>query len=226
MVKNKVNSVVPGIQFLDFQLEFLKEKAVWIPKLQALLIADLHFGKAAHFRKSGIPISESIHEEDLLRIGQLTKKFVPKAVYFLGDLFHSDWNGQWETLTTFLSFFPDTEFHLIKGNHDVLPESSYKSSSLTIHSECLRLGPIILSHEPLTEFPDGFINVCGHIHPGIRIHGKGRQSLRLPCFFLKATQLVLPAFGSFTGIALIQPKAGENVWAVSPQQVIPILSGI
>ena len=39
----------------------------------------------------------------------------------------------------------------------------------------------------------------GHLHPACRIHGRGRDSLRLPCFVSDGRQVILPAFGEFTG---------------------------
>ena len=39
----------------------------------------------------------------------------------------------------------------------------------------------------------------GHLHPACRIHGRGRDSLRLPCFVSDERQVILPAFDEFTG---------------------------
>ena len=46
----------------------------------------------------------------------------------------------------------------------------------------------------------------GHIHPGIRIDGAGRQSLYFPCFYFGKKYAVLPAFSRFTGAAVIYPE--------------------
>lgn len=212
------------IKFSDFELHLLKEKAIWSPELKTLFLSDLHFGKAAHFRKSGIPIPEPIHDEDLLKIGSLISTFQPEHFYFLGDLFHSDWNDQWNTLNSFLRNFKETIFHLVKGNHDVLNISAYSSSNFQIHPEPIQLGMLFLSHEPQKQIPLGLINLCGHIHPGIRLVGNGRQSVKLPCFYLHDNQLILPAFGNFTGLALIRPLPGHQVFAVTKEKVIAILS--
>lgn len=212
------------IQFSDFELHLLKEKAVWSPDFKSLFVSDLHFGKAAHFRKSGIPIPEPIHDEDLLKIEQLITKYQPAHFYFLGDLFHSDWNDQWESLNSFLRNFKETIFHLVKGNHDILDLASYSSSNFQIHPQPIQLGKFFLSHDPQTIIPTGLINLCGHLHPGIRMVGKGRQSIRLPCFYLHGNQLILPAFGNFTGLAMILPKPGDRVFAVTKEKVISILS--
>ncbi|MDF2157990.1 ligase-associated DNA damage response endonuclease PdeM [Algoriphagus sp. CAU 1675] len=206
------------------ELVLLKEKAVWLPEEKALLIADLHFGKASHFRKSGIPIPEPIHDQDFMILKRLIETFQANHVYFLGDLFHSDWNAQWETVMDFLSTFPDTNFHLIKGNHDILSPSFYTNSLLEVHSEILTMGQKILSHEPLEEVPRGYLNICGHIHPGIRLQGKARQNLRIPCFYYENHQLILPAFGNFTGLFMMKPNLSSQIYGVAASKVIPILS--
>ncbi len=212
-----------SLKFDNQQLELLPEKAIWVPNLNSIFTADLHFGKAAHFRKSGIPIPEEIHDLDLELIRYLVVKYKPIDFYFLGDLFHSDWNDQWDYLNLFLEEFGETTFHLIKGNHDILSPIAYQKSSFKIHIEPVTIGKLLLSHEPLDSIPEGYLNLCGHIHPGIRLVGKGRQSIRIPCFHLRSNQLTLPAFGEFTGLALIKPKTGDQIFGVAQKKIIQIL---
>jgi DNA ligase-associated metallophosphoesterase len=215
--------MISSIKFNNHQLILLPEKAIWESELKAIFLADLHFGKAAHFRKSGIPIPEPIHQEDLNQLSSLIQTYRPKDFYFLGDLFHSDWNEQWEVLNQFLKTFTDTTFHLIKGNHDVLSPIAYARSSFQIHIQPLELGDLLLSHEPLTCIPSGKLNLCGHIHPGIRLFGKARQSVRIPIFHLRDNQLILPAFGGFTGLALIKPLAKDQIYGVTGKKILQIL---
>lgn len=214
-------------EFADFKgytLEFLKEKALWIKELKSVFLADLHLGKANHFRKAGIPIPEPIHDADFINLRQLLDRLKPQNTYFLGDLFHSSWNGQWEVLNSFLIEFPQTQFHLIKGNHDILPTAVYGQSVLKIHEEPLTLTPFIFSHEPLQSGDPSLLNICGHIHPGVLLRGKARQSVKAPCFHWSEGRLILPSFGNFTGLALIQPEEKGRIWIVSAEKVIPILS--
>ncbi|MHA7131462.1 ligase-associated DNA damage response endonuclease PdeM [Algoriphagus namhaensis] len=216
----KNNSV--RLNHQNFTLELLREKVVWIKEKKILLLADLHFGKAAHFRKSGIPIPEPIHRQDLALLEELFQNFEPESVYFLGDLFHSDYNDQWAVLNEFLLRFSDINFHLVLGNHDILPGRFYEESCFEIHNQPVQLDSLLLSHEPMQEIEENAINVCGHIHPGLRLKGKARQSFRLPCFFLRRRQLILPAFGHFTGLALISPQAGEKAFAITPETVFAV----
>lgn len=205
-------------------LELLKEKVVWANELKTIFIADLHYGKAAHFRKSGIPVPEPIHNSDLLTIASLIETYSPRNIYFLGDLFHSDWNDQWDVLINFFESYPNVQFHLIKGNHDILSPQFYMNSSCIIHDAPVEIENLYLSHEPSNEVLEGKLNLCGHIHPGIRIRGKAKQSIRLACFFRTKHQLILPAFGNFTGLALIRPKTGDEVFAITPNRVLSIQS--
>lgn len=209
--------------FSESTLHFLPQKAVWVEHTSSLFIADLHFGKAAHFRKAGIPIPEFVHDVDLLNIQSLIKRYKPTNFYILGDIFHSDWNSQWDVLIGFLEQFEETTFHLILGNHDILHPEFYQQSVLKIHQHTLQINDLILSHEPLEEVPEGKLNICGHIHPGVKLIGKARQSLRIPCFLIRSNQLTLPAFGHFTGLAIIKPQREDQILGVSKEKIIRIL---
>lgn len=203
-------------------LTLLKEKALWMPDKKHLFLADTHFGKAGHFRKAGIPIPEDIHTSDFTKLDKLIALFQPKEVYILGDLFHSDWNGQWDVVKGFLLTYPTIQFHLILGNHDILPSFRYRQTALEVHGPGLVVGDIILSHEPLAIVPEGKINLCGHLHPGVRLRGKGRQNLSLPCFLLRGRRLILPSFGRFTGSASVKIQEGDCVYVVTTNKVIPL----
>lgn len=209
--------------YKGLNLTLLPEKAVWIDSLSVLLIADLHFGKAAHFRKSGIPIPEKVHDQDYIQLNSLISTYSPKQVYFLGDLFHSSWNEEWETLLYFLRLFPTSSFHLVVGNHDILPSEKYQDPHLKIHAHPIVLGPLLLAHEP-TPPPEGVLTICGHIHPGILLKGKAKQRVRIPCFHYSENVLILPSFGNFTGLYLIKGEKNDFIWGIAEDRLIPILS--
>ncbi|WP_089241463.1 ligase-associated DNA damage response endonuclease PdeM [Belliella buryatensis] len=204
------------------ELCFLPEKALVLPEHKALLLADPHFGKAGHFRKAGVPISELLHDEDLSRISKLIVDSQAESVYFLGDLFHSDLNESWWAIEAFIDQFSETNFHLIKGNHDILPPACYQSGKWEIHEEPLTLGVYLLSHEPLEDFPRDKINICGHIHPGISLRGKGRQKVTLPCFFYSERRLIMPAFGRFTGLVAMPCTKSDQAYVIADEKVIRV----
>jgi DNA ligase-associated metallophosphoesterase len=206
----------------DTPLFFLKEKALWLEEEKSLLVADTHFGKAGHFRKSGIPIPETVHGQDFIRMQQLIDTYGPARFLFLGDLFHSEHNQSWEQLLQFIESNETVCFHLVKGNHDILPQRVYENSRFRIHEETLTLGKLLLSHEPLSRIPMGYLNVCGHLHPGVVIRGKSRQRITLPCFFYRKNCLVLPAFGRFTGLMKIPQEDAACIVVTTSDAVIPI----
>ena len=142
-----------------------------------------------------------------------------ERVFFLGDLFHSKYNADFLLLEDLIRKHPLKKFELILGNHDILDPSTYKGMGMIVHHDHLSLGPFIMSHEP-TEFESGY-NLAGHIHPGVKLKGQGKQSLRAACFHFGKDKGLLPAFGSLTGLHTIPVKKGDKVYLVVEGRVIP-----
>jgi metallophosphoesterase superfamily enzyme len=69
---------------------------------------------------------------------------------------------------------------------------------------------------------EGDYTFCGHLHPGVVIHGMGKQSLRFPCFYFAKDHCILPAFSLFTGMATIEPERKANVYAIVEDSLIKI----
>jgi DNA ligase-associated metallophosphoesterase len=208
------------IEIKGKKLWLLPSRAVYWPEERALFIADTHFGKISHFRKNGIRLPEGAAKENFKRLENLLHQVAPKYIYFLGDLFHSELNREWSGFKQVIALFPNSEFHLIGGNHDILDELSYYRARLIYHPKGLELPPFTLSHEPLEESM-GY-NLCGHIHPGVRMHGSGRQSLRLACFYFNSRQGILPAFGEFTGTYNLPIKKEDQIFVVTEKRVIKV----
>lgn len=202
------------------ELWLLPERAIYWPAKRSLFIADTHFGKISHFRKHGIKLPEKAAKNNLQRLEKLLLQTHAQQVYFLGDLFHSEMNREWLGFKQVIALFPNTEFHLIGGNHDILDELSYYRARLKYHPEGLFLKPFFLSHEPLEEH-EGY-NLCGHIHPGVILRGQGRQSLRLACYYFSGKQGILPAFGEFTGTHALKIKKGDQVFVIAEDRVIEV----
>jgi len=198
----------------------LPEKALFWENRNALVIADLHLGKATHFRKNGIAIPKSVELENFERLSTLILQHEPVSVLILGDLFHSDKNNQWAVFEKFLSKFSEIEFHLIMGNHDILNLDNYTHKNLSVHKEELKWGQILMTHHPLQL--KGYYNLCGHIHPGVKIMGRGRQSLRLSCFYFGQHQGILPAFGAFTGLYVLDVKPEDSVYGIVEDTVVKL----
>ncbi len=204
-------------------LRLLPEKAAFLDTEKMLIIADLHFGKINHFRQAGMPVPAAANrhnEETLIDLINLTR---PARVVFLGDLFHSHYNDEWEILGQIMTHFAAVSFELVRGNHDIMSETQYVRKGLKV-VDAIDAGVFLLSHEPMAhdDIPMGRINMAGHLHPGARLEGRGRQGIVLPCFWLSPNQLILPAFGSFTGLATIRPGAQDRVWIIVERQIMEV----
>lgn len=196
----------------------LPQKAIFWEEKRTLIIADLHLGKAGHFRKAGIPISDLVHAKDMLNLEKLINGTQPEHVIFLGDLFHSEHNRSWSAFKRWLSEKESLHFTLVLGNHDVLPPQEYQVKNLNIVDQ-LDIPPFSFTHIPETSM---LFNIAGHIHPAVTLQGKGRQRIKRPCFLFKEKQALLPAFGAFTGTARLQVKKSDAVFAISDDAVIRV----
>ncbi|MEL6535722.1 MAG: ligase-associated DNA damage response endonuclease PdeM [Bacteroidota bacterium] len=206
--------------WLGQSLVLLPDRAIYWEDQKALLLSDIHLGKAGHFRKAGIPIPSQVHWEDLGRISLLIEAWQPAQVLLLGDLFHSDLNEEWTFFERWLSQYTRINFILVKGNHDILPDLIYDLSNMEVIQGAHHIPPFTLTHEPI-EDSQGY-NIAGHIHPAIRLMGRGRQYMTVPCFHFGQKGALLPAFGRFTGTAVVRPSSGDAVFAVTQDRVIPL----
>ena len=202
------------------ELTLLPEKAIYWPIQRLLLIADVHLGKVEHFRKAGIAVPAEAGEANYHVLQELILEHSPERVIFLGDLFHSSYNYDWELFNDFLESHNHISFELIRGNHDILHRSQYDRTDMTVHQERITIGSFILTHDPVEH--EDYYNLCGHIHPCYKMRGKSRQYLRLPCFYFGQRGGILPAIGSFTGMHPVTTQDGDRVYVVVDDQIIQV----
>jgi len=198
----------------------LPERAIYWPDQSALLLADVHLGKVGHFRKHGIAVPNQVVQQDLARIQALIAHFAPSKLIFMGDLFHSRYNHEWDVFAEEMEEFSGEKI-LIEGNHDRHVRGREQALGLQLIPELI-LDNLVLTHEPPIDPDSGKAYLCGHIHPGVYMRGGGRQKLRLPCFFQQPQTLILPAFGRFTGLYAMSPNADDKVFVVADGRVIAV----
>lgn len=199
---------------LDQTLFLLPQKAIFWQQEGILLIADIHLGKINHFRKAGIAVPQAAAASDYTALEEILAQLPVKEVVFLGDLFHSESNQACHEFTQWLNKFPHIRFTLVKGNHDILPVSFYEAANIALHIDIFIKPPFILSHILLTE-KSVYYNLAGHLHPAVKLFGRGKQVITLPCYYFGERSGILPAFGSFTGKAIIDPEPESWVFAVA-----------
>ncbi|MES2410379.1 MAG: ligase-associated DNA damage response endonuclease PdeM [Bacteroidota bacterium] len=193
--------------------------AIFWEEQNSLLISDVHLGKITHFRKHGFAIPENAIVENFKRLDEIVDLFKPYKIIFLGDLFHSKINNEWELFSEWVNTI-SAKIILVEGNHDIIGKQHYEELDIDIYPKLL-IDEFLLTHHP-TETEQVF-NFCGHIHPGIKLKDLGRQSMKLPCFFRQKNRLILPAFGEFTGKCFMQPEQDDEVYAIAMDEVIKVI---
>ena len=112
---------------------------------------------------------------------------------------------------------------LVRGNHDLHAGDPPATLALALVNEpwlpCAD-APVLACHHP--QAVAGHTVIAGHLHPTLRLRGPARDTLRAPCFSWGDGQLVLPAFGAFTGTAPDTLPAHWAQFAVLPGRVVAV----
>lgn len=201
----------------------LADRALYWPAGEALLVADIHFGKAAAYRALGQPVPRGTTTSNLQRLDALLAQYRCRQLIFLGDFLHA---RQSHAPATLVALHAWRERHagldvlLIRGNHDRSAGDPPPTLDIRVVAEPCLLGPFALQHEP-TPHPSHHV-LAGHVHPVCVLRGRGRQRLRLPCFSLEERSTLLPAFGAFTGGMQVGAQPGRRLYAVGDGAVWPI----
>ncbi|MEP7279807.1 MAG: ligase-associated DNA damage response endonuclease PdeM [Bacteroidota bacterium] len=204
----------------------LPERMIYWEEEKTLIVSDLHFGKTGHFRKAGIAVPASVYKEDMQRLMSQLQYFQPRHLVIVGDMFHSSANKELEFFIKWRNDFPHIDFQLVKGNHDILDPQWYREAGIVIVNEEMTIHDFSFVHDikrtGSAALPAGNYIFSGHIHPGIRVSGGGRQTLAFPCFYFTTSYCVLPAFSRFTGLAMVRPKEEDQVFAIVNQSIIAL----
>ena len=196
----------------------LPERALWWPSQKTMILSDLHWGKSAHFRKHGIPMPGGVQEKDGLKLAKIVTDHGAERLMIAGDFFHSHQNKEVDDFGKWRKAHESLHIDFILGNHDILPPELYTNWQLTVHATGLDAGPFHIAHDEVAH--EKLFTIHGHIHPGMRLHGLGRQAFTLPCFCIKEHCMVLPAFGQFTGCKTVQASDYRQVYVVGDGKVV------
>ncbi len=202
-------------------------RALWWPEQRTLFLADTHFGKDATARKLGLPVPRGVTESDLDRMKSLITDYSPAHIWILGDVFDSAAATEcltMELLQRSFSSWKEIQITMIPGNHDRRIQPLAATLGISVHAAPYLVGPWRLMHAPdPAPIGDGYV-LSGHLHPGVRITGAGRQSLRLPAFIIGERHTILPAFSEFTGLAIHRWPTSARLFAIGSNRVYSLKS--
>jgi DNA ligase-associated metallophosphoesterase len=159
-------------------------------------------------------------QQNLARLDALIAEHAPERLVFLGDFLHAAQARTPQVLAALAAWrttHAATAMTLVRGNHDSRAGDPPAELGIDVVDEPHLLGPFACCHHPQTHATH-FV-LAGHLHPVCRLHGPGRDSVRLPCFASDARQAVLPAFGEFTGGWLMDRAPGMRFYAVGGKTV-------
>jgi len=111
---------------------------------------------------------------------------------------------------------------LVRGNHDRAAGDPPPALRITCVDEPRDDEGLRLCHDPARAAADDAPTLAGHLHPAAVLKDFGRTTVRLPCFRRDGDELILPAFGSFTGMKAVRRRPGAVRYVVSPAGVTAI----
>jgi hypothetical protein len=180
-----------------------RDRAVYLPAEDALVVADLHVGRDAESAVE-LPLGERADLTE--RFAALLAAFSPAEVVVAGDLLHA-FDGVPEGVRETVGALVETveesgaDFVIVRGNHDsmldtVLGGLRINSRSVGVTAvEEYRLGDTLVHHGHADPEADADRYVAGHDHPAIEIEGKRHPCLLYgPGAFRGGDVVMLPAF--------------------------------
>ncbi|MDP4576063.1 ligase-associated DNA damage response endonuclease PdeM [Qipengyuania sp. G39] len=183
-------------------------RALYWPRENALLVADLHLEKGSFFARHGQMIPPYDSRETLERVALAIRETGARRVITLGDNFHdSDGStrledhacGMLEALTKAVDWV------WITGNHDEGHDPHMAARCGGTLVEEIELGGVILRHR--ARQGETRPELSGHYHPRLQLKIRQRM-IRRPCAVVSANEgangrpsgrMILPAFGAYTG---------------------------
>lgn len=186
--------------FCGDEFVLTQSRALFWPRENALLVADLHLEKASFFAKYGQLLPPYDSRETLERLADALRETGARRVYTLGDNFHDSHGSR--TLGDYDSgmlavLTRATDWVWITGNHDPAMEARCGG---TIAEE-LEVAGMVLRH--MAKKGEVRPELSGHYHPRVQVKIHHRH-IRRPCAVVSENgeasgRMILPAFGALTG---------------------------
>ena len=184
--------------FAGDEFRLVQGRALFWPRENALLVADLHLEKSSFFARAGQMLPPYDSRETLERVALAVGETGARRVFTLGDNFHDSHGStrlEEHAAGMLAALTRATDWVWITGNHDPAMEAR---SGGTIAAE-LEVAGMILRHHARTG--ETRPELSGHFHPRLQVRLRGRHVAR-PCAVIgggASERMILPAFGALTG---------------------------
>jgi DNA ligase-associated metallophosphoesterase len=208
------------LSFCGEEMRLVQGRALYWPREQALLVADLHLEKASFYAKHGQLLPPYDSRETLERLAAAIRETGARRVVALGDNFHDrDGGVRLERYAAGMlgALVRAVEWLWIAGNHDAGLTRAVGGEV----AEAAELGGVLLRHR--ARAGESGPEISGHFHPRLAVSARGRRITR-PCAVVSAGvegkgRMILPAFGALTGgmaaadpaiLAAVQPASAVD----------------
>lgn len=201
------------IDFAGHALRLLPDRAVWWAAESSVLVADVHLGKAAAFRSTGLPVPSGATNKDLSRLTRILEQTAAKQLIIIGDFFHAR-RGRNDDIAAAIARWRETHrdvnVQLIRGNHDLASGCCPAEWDIEEIDGQATIDGVALSHHPDPECELPLI--AGHVHPYVWLRDFDGSMVSWPCFVFESRAAILPAFGSFTGGYRLSNEPGRRIF--------------
>ncbi len=149
---------------------------------------------------------------------------------FLGDFLHARSGARdalWQQIAPWRAHHAAVQMTLVAGNHDQHAGAPPPGLNIAPAEEPWQpvAGTSVLAcHHPQTVA--GALVLAGHWHPTVTLQGLARDVMRVPCFASMPGQLVLPAFGAFTGMSSESMPSTAQRFAIVGDRVQAVPRGV
>jgi len=202
--------------------------ALFIPKLNATVIADIHIGYEKELLNKGIFLLKNQEEELLSRIENMFSIARSKRLIINGDLKHTFKKPNKKEVKSIENFLLKVtayykEVIFIKGNHDTYVKGILKNYNIELLEYFSEKSILILhghkENEKLLKEHD--IILIGHEHPSILVRNEFGQTVKLIAIIYVPTLLenvliILPPF------SLLAPGTPINSYFIKEKFLSPI----
>lgn len=182
--------------FANQEMALVDGRALFWPRENALLVADLHLEKASFFARHGQMLPPYDSRETLERLALAIRQTGARRVYALGDNFH-DAGGvvrlEPHAAGMLAALTRATDWLWITGNHDAAMDTPEPGGTL---AEEIETGGLVLRHRAMPG--EHRSELSGHFHPRLAVAARGRRVARA-CVVKSEQRMILPAFGALTG---------------------------